>query len=80
MLHVMLCDARVAFTVYGTCGAAAYVPFPAWFASTVHDPVPLVMVMLALDEADPVLQAVPDQVRATANPELAVHATLKVPL
>jgi len=51
---------------------------PPWLAVTVHVPVLLVIVMVALLVAEPVLHAVPDHDRATAKPELAVAATGKL--
>jgi hypothetical protein len=65
--------------VYETCVAAEKSALPNWFAFTPHEPVPLVMVMLALVVAEPVAHADPDHVSATFNPESDVHDTLNVP-
>src|SRR5919204_2087813 len=37
-VNVIVCDPRAIVNDCCTCGAAAYVPFPAWFASIVHVP------------------------------------------
>ena len=71
-------DARVAVVVLVTCGAALYVPFPAWLYSTVQVPLPLVIVIVT-GEPGPVLLPLPLHdplvVTATPRPEEACAAT-----
>jgi len=75
VVTVIVCAAFVAFVVDVTCGAAAYVPLPAWLYITVHAVVPLVIVTVP-----PAIEQPPLVVIATARPEFDVAATGKVAL